>query len=97
MQSQFAPTPVHGAAFRWMFEQCNPGSCSTREGLIEIETKVSDALAWTKNQPDHVRDAYEWAAAQTLATARDRLEIFDNSRAVSVAYESLPKPSVKAA
>ncbi|MDE2101667.1 MAG: hypothetical protein KGL39_30755 [Patescibacteria group bacterium] len=89
---RFAPTPTHGAALRWLLERCNVETCSTRERFDEMQAVVGKTRAWALGQPAEVSRAYQWACDRVIRDAKDRLSVFDNSRAVRDAYRDIPKP-----
>ena len=90
--SNFAPTPLHGAAYRTMLERCDLMNCSTAEHHAAITKTVRETLRWAATQDKKVHDAYIWATTQVANTAKSRLAVFENSRSVAAAYQDIPKP-----
>ncbi len=92
MSTDFAPTPVHGAAYKALLERIDVGNCSNREQFTAISEKLDAVLKWAEGQPAEIQTAYKWAAEKTKASAEGRLKLFENSARVISAYTSIPKP-----
>lgn len=91
-----APTPMHGAALRWLTERFNIGACDTHEQMAAAQELAEIATKFGQEQADPaIRRAYEWAATNFIEACQGRLEQFENGRAVAVAYKAIPKPGEK--
>lgn len=95
--SQFAPTPMHGAAYAIAIDAVGGiyviGGCDTQEKFAESRAKLDSIRNWAKTQDATVRRAYVWGTDKVEADLRARLEVHENSRAVTVALQSMPRPS----
>ncbi len=90
--SEFAPTPVHGAAYKALLERIDVGNCSTRAHFVALVEKLTAVLKWADGQPAEVQAAYKWAANNIKTGAEARLKLFENSARVLAAYDTIPKP-----
>lgn len=95
MTDNFAPSPLHGAAYRTMLERCDLMNCSTLEQYNAITATLVATRLWAMSQEKPVHDAYAWATIQVANAAKARLAVHDNSRKVLAAYEDIPKPPVE--
>lgn len=95
--SQFAPTPMHGAAYAIAIDAVGGiyaiGGCDTQEKLAVHRARLEGIREWAKTQEPTVRRAYVWGTDKVEADLRARLEVHENSRAVTVALQSMPRPS----
>jgi hypothetical protein len=97
--SQFAPTPLHGAAYAVAIEAVGGisaiGDCDTSEKFAALCAKLDAIREWAALEPENVRKAYRWAAEKVQTDARARLEVHENSRSVRDALATIPRPSLK--
>lgn len=84
-------TPLHGAAFRVLYEATQPAFCSTRTRQAEINEYFSKVRLWSKEQPSNVRQAYEWALTKLTADIQRQISASDMGNAVEAAYRTIPK------
>jgi len=95
--TDFAPTPLHGAAYSVAIETVGGtnviGGCSTPEFYNELMGKLRALDLWAQTQPPDVRKAYRYGIDKVSADLKARLDIFENSRKVRAALASIPRPS----
>lgn len=96
MSGQFAPTPMHGAAYAVAIETVGGahviGACDTTERYQELRGKLDALQAWAKSQAPAVRKAYDWGIEKVDKDLQARLKIHENSRQVREALSKLPRP-----
>jgi len=94
--TDFAPTPVHGAAYAVVIQMVGGietiGSCSDHERYAAIRSVLDSIRAWAASQPKDVRAAYVYGIEKVDADALGRLKIHDNNRQVTAALLSIPRP-----
>lgn len=94
--SDFAPTPLHGAAYAVAIDTVGGmhviGDCSTTERYLELKAKLDELRAWAATQPKDVRAAYVYGIERVDADATARLAVHENSRKVGAALLTIPRP-----
>ena len=96
--ADFAPSPLHGAAYAVAIDTVGGihaiGGCSTEEEFQALRAKLDELRAWSRTQGLDVRAAYTYGIDRVEADARARLEIHENSRRVTAALMTIPRPGV---
>lgn len=95
VESQFAPSPEHGAAQTVIFTRVDPGSVITQEDMDRAIARIRFIQGWAMAQPTNVRVAYLWAAKTVSDMVVERFKLHENSRRVRAAFDNLPKPPVE--
>ena len=94
--SQFAPTPLHGAAYSvaiaWIGGVNAIADCDTQDKYQGHRAALDELVAWSLSQAPEFIEAYRYGIDRVDADLRGRLAIHVNSRAVSAALDSLPRP-----
>ena len=83
---------LYGAAYKVMFERCDPDSCATPDQLATVQFSVDRVLVWASTQLAEVAAAYLRAAPEIVKRASDRVE--NNLRAIQMTavLSQLPQP-----
>lgn len=96
IESKFAPTPTHGAAYAVVIEKVGGaiaiGDCSTQTRYSELRSQLDRIMEWANGQSVLVKNAYRYGVTRVDADLRSRLEVHENSRRVLAARADLPKP-----
>ena len=90
--SEFAPTPLHGAAYKVLLERCDIANCSNAAAHAKIRETLEEIRKWSLDQEKPIFDAYAWAITRITADADARLAVCNNSVRVFAAYDLIPKP-----
>lgn len=85
-------TPLHGAAFRVLYEDVQPAFCSSRVRQAEILKRFSEVRLWAGKQPPDIRAAYEWAIAKLTADIERQCAAQDMGNKVQAVYATIPRP-----
>lgn len=85
---------LYGAAYRVVFERCNPDACVSEEDRLRIQQIAVYITSWASEQPRHVRDAYLRATPEIVKRAVDRLENIKRASQMIEAMKGLPVPPV---
>lgn len=92
----FAPSPMHGAAYAVAIEAVGGNSgvagCNTPERYAEARGKLDALNVWAATQALDVRSAYRYGIDKVDGDLRARLEIFKNSIRVNDALATIPRP-----
>lgn len=83
---------LYGAAYRVVFERCNPDACVSEENLLRIQQIAANITSWASRQPRHARDAYLRATPEIVKRAVDRLENVKRAGQMIEALKDLPVP-----